>query len=193
MSEYLAEHWILSIVATIVLGAIGSGLYEIALKPISRKIASLLFTIITFNAKRSRDNIYKEAAKGHHEISNLIILLIIIATISILIITVEVGHYVSTSQIKEIILPFGQSKTLLGVFLFVVINYSFISINKTNLVITYYNQCMKSAKPFLDSQNFLLIEQRYSLMKTKEEYDAIISQLADVMHKNSASLPDSYI
>ena len=77
MTEYLAEHWILSIVVTILLGAIGSGLWDAALKPITLKLGSQLYTVITFGARRSRDKIYKRAAMGHHELPSLYILLIV--------------------------------------------------------------------------------------------------------------------
>jgi hypothetical protein len=219
MAEYLAEHWVLSIVATIVLGAIGSGLWD-AVKPVSRKLGSTLFTIITFGARRARDKIYREAAMGHHELPSLYILFIVLGLGTAVLIAGQVRLYVAVyapevlpppliaqcpdkdevklkecirERAKEEVLPALQWLSLIAIFLTVVIFYRFAAVNRMNLVTTYYEQCLKAARPFIDDRNVQLLEQRYAMMTTKEHYDSIISQLADVAKNNGASLPKSYL
>lgn len=219
MSEYLAEHWVLSIIATIVLGAIGSGLWDAALKPISRRIGSTLFTVLTFGAKRARDKIYRGAAMGHHELPSLYILLMVLTIGVAVLITSQVLLYVKIyvpglsgavvggcsekeeakqrecirERVKEKLIPTLQVLSLVAIFLVVIIFYRFGAINRMNLVTTYYEQCLKSVRPFLKEGEFLVIEQRYSTMTTKEEYEAIVRRLADVATANGASLPESYL
>lgn len=220
MTEYLAEHWILSIVVTILLGAIGSGLWDAALKPISLKLGSKLYTVVTFGARRSRDKIYKGAAMGHHELPSLYILLtIIVVGISALtatqmrlyaqlyapeILTVQLVAECPKEneaklkecvreQAKEKLAPAVQILSLIAIFMTVVISYRFIAINRMNLVTTYYEQCVRAVRPFLDETTFKALEQQYALMTTKENYDEIIGQLATVANSNNSSLPESYL
>lgn len=219
MSDYLSEHWVLSIIATIVLGAIGSGLWDAGLKPVSRKLGGALFTMITFGAKRSRDKIYKNAAMGHHELPSLYILLIVfLAAISFLVLS-QLRLYIAIyapdastalvskcaekeeskkiecvkEQVNKRMIPTLQVISLISIFMSVFILYRFATINRANLVTTYYEQCIRSAKPFLGREKFLLIEQKYSQMKTKEDYDDLIKELSEVMQSNGASLPESYL
>ncbi|MBI4190814.1 MAG: hypothetical protein HY525_09795 [Betaproteobacteria bacterium] len=225
MSEYLAEHWALSIIVTIALGDIGSGLWDAALKPISRKFGSTLFTVITFGAKRARDKIYKGAAMGHHELPSLYILLIVLTIGVAMLVVTQIALYVAVyapemsapsiisksltakclgvdeskwrecvnEQAKEKIMPLVQVVSLISIFVSVVIFYRFATINRMNLITTYYEQCLKAVTPFLDDRSVKLIEHTYAMMKTKEEYEAIVGQMAEVAKTNGASLPDSYV
>lgn len=220
MSEYLAEHWILSVIVTILLGAIGSGLWDAALKPISLMLGSKLFTVITFGAKRSRDKIYKGAAMGHHELPSLYILLMLMVLAISTLTSSQVRFYVRLyapevltirlvaecpkenetkykecvrKQVNEILATRVQILSLISIFVVVFIFYRFAAINRMNLVATYYEQCIRAVRPFLDEKTFRMIEQQYALMSTKDHYDAIISQLAVLAKDNNSSLPESYI
>lgn len=220
MTEYFAEHWILSIVVTIVLGAVGSGLWEAALKPLMRKTSSLLFTLLTFGARRARDGVYKDAAMGHHELPSLYILLIVLLLSITTIMASQVRFYVAvyapqvsdlllekcqqekeqTKQkecirevIKQNFMPVMQVTSLFAIFMSVFIFYRFMMINRINLVITNYEQCLKAVRPFLAESESMLIEQRYALMTTKEDYLAIICDLEAVAKNNNTVLPAAYL
>jgi hypothetical protein len=220
MSEYLTEHWVLSIFVTILLGAIGSGLWDAALKPVTRKLGGVLFTMLTFGAKRARDKIYKGASMGHHELPSLYILLICLSIGIAALISSQIRLYAAVyapeltgahivekciekeaekqkecirEAIKEKMTPTVQILSLLATFICVVFGYRFAAVNRMNLVTTYYGQCLKAVRPFLTEAELFLIEQRYALMTTKEDYDEIIRQMAAVAKTNSASLPESYL
>ncbi|MCW5205993.1 hypothetical protein VU08_03550 [Desulfobulbus sp. F5] len=70
--------WILGILGTIVLGAIGSGLWSLLLEPISVWAGRTLFTIATLGLEALRTNVYVAVAKGLHEEASLAILLFLI-------------------------------------------------------------------------------------------------------------------
>lgn len=220
MTDYLADHWALSIIATIILGAIGSGLWDAALKPVSRRLGSALFTGITFGARRARDRIYRGAAMGHHELPSLYIMLLLFVVATAFLIASQFRLYIvayapemlpaslsvqcsekEESKLKECIreqaiqkvLPKAHALSLVAIFLSVMLFYRFAAVNRMNLVTTYYQQCLKAVRPFLDDLTLHLIEQEYAMMTTKEQYDAIVGKLADVAKSNNASLPDSYI
>jgi hypothetical protein len=237
MTEYLTEHWILSIFITVLLGAIGSGLWDTVLKPLGTKIDNVLFTAMTLGARRSRDKIYKNAAMGHHELPSLYLLLMALLLLASLVAGSQVRLYAlvyaldvvetfasecinlegkeakacALNVVKEKIMPVLQIASLFALFVSIIIIYRFIAatacveyrtlasgassnytavshasgyryiaINRTNLVTTYYQQCLRVVRPYMDDKQFFEIEQRYELIVSKEDYDSIISKLREV-------------
>ena len=219
MSEYLTEHWFASIIATIILGAIGSGLWDTAFKPATKWVGGALFTIVTLGAKRARNKIYEDASMGHHESPSIFILTILIAFLLAVVFSLTVKSYVDIynpklmttdirhclekeetnptncihESIKDKVMPVLQLLTLLVVYTFVSFIYRLIKISKTNLITTYYEHCLKIIRPFLNEGEFIIFEQRYAMMKTKEEYDEIISNIEDIAKTNKIALPESYV
>jgi len=55
-------NWVFYILLAILLGAIGSGLWETVFKRIYVLIGRLLLTVVTFGLSSARDNIYKDMA-----------------------------------------------------------------------------------------------------------------------------------
>jgi hypothetical protein len=70
--------WTLGILGTIILGAIGSGLWSLLFEPVSLWTGRVLFTIATLGLDSLRTNVYAEVAKGLHEESSLVILTLIV-------------------------------------------------------------------------------------------------------------------
>ena len=226
MEKFLSEHWILSIILTIILGAIGSGLWDTAFKPIINKIANAIFTILSFGAKRARDKVYKEAARGHHELPSLFILLFIFISLPSFMLSLEISLYAKLYKLEpevtistvinnckekegdekaECITNEGNKYlkdkfglklhllTLISILITVIIIYRFISINRTNIAITYYGQCLKICRPLMDDSCFYDLEQKFSLIETKEDYFDIINRLTAIAENNSIKLPKLYI
>ena len=67
MIELLKENWIFSVLNALVIGALGSGLWYVAFKPVFKKIGEFLFFVLTLGVSIAKDSIYKEAAKGSKE------------------------------------------------------------------------------------------------------------------------------
>src|SRR5260370_30055063 len=61
----------LGFVATILLGALGSGLWELALRPMGLWLGKTIPTAATLGSTAAKDQIYLEAAKGIHEAASL--------------------------------------------------------------------------------------------------------------------------
>lgn len=219
MTNFLEEHWALSIFLTIILGAIGSGLWDIAFKPLGAKLVNVLFKVLTLNAKRSRDKVYLNAAMGHHELPSLYIFLLFIVLITAFVAASQFSIYkvvydssfnvevvsqcnhekaieaieCNRKLLKQRIEPELYGATLMAIFYTVFIFYRFISINRTNLIVTYYQQCIKSIRPYISNEELYLIGQRFSLMTNKEEFDEILEILNAVAKGNNGNLPWSYI
>lgn len=66
--------WILAILGTIVLGALGSGLWEVLVKPGLAWAGGAVLTISTLGLDSLRDQIYADVAIGSYERASLSIL-----------------------------------------------------------------------------------------------------------------------
>lgn len=73
--------WLVYITLAVVLGAIGSGLWEYLLKPTLRKSSSVFLKIITLGLKSSKDKIYREIASRPKQRPVFLILMTIIMAI----------------------------------------------------------------------------------------------------------------
>ncbi len=82
--------------------------------------------------------------------------------------------------------------SLAAIFILVNLFYRFITINKTNLITTYYMQSVKSIRRFLDDTKYFDLERRYAMMTCKEDYDSIIAEIASVAEMHSTALPKRY-
>lgn len=63
--------WTFGIVGTVILGAIGSGVWRLLLEPFSLWIGKALFTVATLGLESLRNGVYAEVAKGLHESPSL--------------------------------------------------------------------------------------------------------------------------
>lgn len=78
--------WLAGILATIFLGALGSGLWNHALEPIFTKFFRLILNLSTLGINSLKDNLYYEASKGKKE--NITKIALIISVIFIIFPTV---------------------------------------------------------------------------------------------------------
>jgi hypothetical protein len=67
MIKYLISKWTLALLGTIVLGAIGSGVWDVVFKPFFSWIAEILLNVATLGLAAIRDEMYVEIAKGTYE------------------------------------------------------------------------------------------------------------------------------
>ncbi|MCX5819012.1 MAG: hypothetical protein NT047_03760 [Deltaproteobacteria bacterium] len=78
MDNFFSGKTIVAALAAIVLGAIGSGLWEIAIKPLSKRLPRFTLIIFTLGLQKLRDPIYKRISKGKEDNSPLFYFFMII-------------------------------------------------------------------------------------------------------------------
>jgi len=216
MTEYLGQHWVATIIITILLGAIGSGLWDAALKPYGAKFTNFLYSVVTFNLKKTRDSDYESAAMGHHELPSLYILLFLLI-IMVVPLFISPSLYLISSKFPEISsVESSECKskppeekraclrlaiksnsgtallylTIPSIFLSVIIFRRFHSVNKSNLIVTYFYQALRSIRPLIDENKYHIYEQQFSLMRTEEDFNKLIAEIHDCMLKNNLSSPN---
>src|SRR5260370_37201259 len=70
--------WALAILGTILLGALGSGLWDAIFRPLLPWLGELLLNVGTLGLEQLRDGIYVEVARGTYERAGLLIVQLVI-------------------------------------------------------------------------------------------------------------------
>lgn len=206
MSEYLGQHWFVTIVVTIILGALGSALWEYT-RPYWSRIGNTLFSIITLGLKSRRDQVYKDAARGYHEAASFEILLIIYTFFVAIAIGITAAFYLTPAlmlpnpltlsvcdkkevaaekrecileQRKENVEPTARILGILALFSSVMLLSNYLSMYKTNILITRYNRSLRLIRPYIDEKKFYLLEQEFALVKDKEDYDLLMTDMVTI-------------
>ncbi len=213
--EIISEHWILSIIVTIVLGALGSGLWESVFRPVFKGLGIAIFKLLTFGAKGASNRIYKEAAKGHHDQPSIFIMVILITSLIGFYWGTTIGIYTASNldQVKFEVMEkcdklnsetaikeckkqeirnyvFSNAPYLfLGLIFFgIILLYQCIHLIFVNVVITNYHQTLRILGVHLTQEERLKIEQKFALMKTKNDYINIENDFARIALENNLAI-----
>jgi hypothetical protein len=210
---------VLGVLGTIVLGAIGSGLWELAGKPATLRLGQLLLTGATLGSTAIKDSIYVEAAKGPHEATSLLILwLIVLVLTSVSSFSLgflrsgrDVSKYSAElsakldgtdDEAKLVILTnerAASSKKLyrlkvfiVSVFIFsaFILLLSYLRLLQSNNTYTYFAQSFSICRPYLDDQQALMLESRFSAVEGRAEYLNVIDDLQRIAKAHNRKLPD---
>ena len=217
MLETIREHWLASVLVAVWLGALGSGLWEVAVKPVLRKLSTILFALLSLGASRARDNVYRQAAMDHHELPSLYILLTILTFLCGTMVAVETEFYAAVAGVGISIPKTCQRQdggvdrdcvrqhftrrvsaivpyvVLVTIVTSVILSYRFLAINRTSLAITYFHQCRRACASLMTHAEMQEIEQRFALLENKAGYTALIAQFNEVATRNGIPLPKSYV
>lgn len=194
---------ILAIISVIILGAIGSGVWDYLLKPFLKIFPEVILTIITFGIKGLQDNIYLEVAKGFHEIGSILIFTSLIAALTGFLFF-GVLAYIQISQklsnedkntsnqgcpdegiVGKIRKRYRFILILVIIFLVVWLNWTWFRVAYINDKVTYYNQLYDTVAPFINEKEQLMIKSNFSQIKNKEDYDVIIDHLKKIANENN--------
>jgi len=150
------RRWLLGIAGTVALGAVGSGLWDVMLKPSFWWLGRWLLTIVTLGLSSVKDGIYRDVAKGHHELPSLYILLIAITVLTSFPFLAAAGlrlALVIVSRLdakpserrsilrRRVLMVLVLTQSLLGSIIFV----RFLMLNYVNLAVTHSSRASQSA------------------------------------------------
>jgi len=196
--------WILGVIGTIFISAIGSGLWIHFLGGFTSNISKAILTIATLGLNSLRDHIYLNIARGFHEVPSLMILLFVLL-IPMFFLSSLLGRFLSEKILKDIKNNINKDKinqrckiirTLSYFFLFAAILLcllQFFVINYENIAVTYFYQSLLICKPFIDSKYEDILLSRFAQIKSKKDYVELITELNDIAESNNTKLPKFYI
>lgn len=200
----------LGILATIVLGALGSGLWELALKPGGYWIWHGLLTAATFGSKALKDQVYMEAAKGNHEaaaqLSFRVLGWFLFAACGALasylldaLRLVNAKDTEASDSDKAISSSPKRRKSLrsaiLGILVltcFILVSFSIqqMEVGAANQAYTYFRQSITICRPYITEHQAEMLNSRFAAVRTRKEYIEITDDLKQIAVANHVKLPE---
>jgi len=183
------KHVIYSL-GTIVLGALGSGLWDLAIKPSLIFVTEFFVDVVLGAFQGIQNSIFEEVASLNQEITGRVLLSfgmgLILGTVAGLV-TRVLRRKDSENKKKE------TSKfdvALFGLFVFV---FCIFTVSKTSYVLTkqdHYLQLKTIVSPYLTSEARLKIDSRFALIQSIEDYKKIMNEMRGVATTHQIPLPD---
>ena len=208
--------WTLAILGTVFLGAVGSGLWDVFFKPVLFRGTDVLLTIVTLGLSVVKDSAYQKISLGFREEPSALshTLLVLGLTTLVLIsygLTVamtnerarrlrvrgmsadererwEANHGGKLDrlekQLTKLVHPLGLSGLLAASFLLV---QSLLGAY-CNAAIAHYRQSLAICRPYLEPGEADVIESRFALIRSKDDYVGVLARLDEVADANGVEL-----
>jgi len=205
-----------TILGTLLLGALGSGLWEIALKPLAQWSGTTILTIATLGSTAIKDDNFREAAKGLHESSALqLFALVTMAFIGLVsgLFGYFSGRRVSANKISESYQDLDEATAIAnlkaelealnqkrysyqlglagcGFLAACLLLISYLKLLQANNAYTFYAQSMSICRPYMDDQEVHILESRFASITGRADYIAVTDELRQIAASNHRKLPD---
>jgi hypothetical protein len=201
---------------TLVLGAFGSGLWELAFRPLGQWLGNGVLTAATLGSSFLRDQVYVEAAKGHHEASALQssqILCFLFLMLCAALIGAALGIRSASKLPKksgtdeerqaEITARIGRGRVLnerlgrstavLAVCLvFLAGNFwvEYLRANAASDACTFFMQSMAICRPYMDDHESKMLESRFAEIHGRADYISVTDDLRRIASSKQIRLPE---
>ena len=216
MLDIIKENWIISIISTLVIGALGSGLWEVIFKPSFKKIGDVTFYILTLGIKKTRDKVYLDAAKNHSELGGIFVarhMSLILASflIAFSFITFQTSYgkanYFDKFEYcdrvdgegeyrkckREVSKERVQAVAVFTIPLFmlvaVILIYTSLKIQMVYRITMDFKQYLTICRPYMSLEEVLMLEAKFTRMKEKVDYQELMSKLGKIAKDNDQELP----
>jgi hypothetical protein len=198
ISDLLNAKTLKYVLATIILGAVGSGAWEWLLRPALAGSSDFLLSVGTLGVKAFKDSLYAEIARGLHEGSGLKLISLVFSflpgVMTGFVFVLLLAHF--RRKANKAPVPAIGSDRLIAVFTvaFVVFVSAFsliqsVQVSYVNRAVTHFNQLMNIAGPYLQEQDRLLYLSRFAQIASREDYAAINQALTEICLKQKLRTP----
>ncbi|CAL95692.1 hypothetical protein [Azoarcus olearius] len=184
---------ILWLIATLVLGALGSGLWELAFRPFFALLASGALDVVTLGLDSLRNGLYEEAARGQYE------------RVSITILSAGAGVMVGITMVL-LLFPFfrqrlegtrpsvaGSRKFTLALPLVFATTMMLLLFQRNayiNRAANHFEQLATIAAPFQSQEQRLQLHSEFAQMNTRETYVRLVETLSALAKAKGARVPE---
>jgi ABC-type Fe3+ transport system permease subunit len=197
----------LGVIVTILLGFIGSGLWEVVGRSILNFCSFIVIKIITLGQTTLLDYIYKDMGKGlseHYSINAYYFPLLLFTIVVICVLDIlrrKIKKYLSKSQKEQKITPVDKEKRLsklnklvfylilLYIFLFIVSFSDYFVVNYKDRTRTHFKQCVTICAPYITEKENNLLLSEFALIKSKADYINLNNKIKDIAQQYGLDLP----
>ena len=184
---------LLGIVGSIILGALGSGLWELCLRDFCIWIGHGILSATTLGITSVRDSFYVEIAKGRTDRVGIYLVyfgfIFFGALFGLYAATTKFGRKLRSNMSAEV----DRIGTLFSgfflVFLYAFLTVRLISISYTTNAIDHYEQVYAISLPFLSAPERDQVRSDFARMKTKADYVSVLSKLQSKARDHKVDLP----
>lgn len=206
----------LGIVGTILLGALGSGLWELALRPAGQWLGNGVLTAASLGSSALKDQVYIDAAKGYHEESanssfvELTPLTLFFCTAAYLWVNSRIRGHAPEKQFdadgkpqaevdareKQIRVWKTEGHFLMNVLLlFGLLTFGDYAVQSlrdraADDAYTFFAQSMIICKPYMHDDQAQTIESRFASIRGRADYINVTDDLRQIAASNHLRLPD---
>jgi hypothetical protein len=197
------------IVGGLVLGAFGSGLWEVAFKPVLGGCGRLFLSLVTLGIGSARDSVYANSAKGFRELASTIMLqwalgvAIGISTAACvegirLARKMKLLQTATTSEKPSPSLEVEARKharfSWISFFVIITVGtaaFAQISmIGYANTLTAYAHRSLDICAPYLTDQQEKVFRSEFALVKTRADYLDIVHRLSIIAEAKGKKLPE---
>jgi NADH:ubiquinone oxidoreductase subunit 3 (subunit A) len=205
-------------VLTVVLGAIGSGVWERLLSPAWAWLVRQALTVLTLGIDSASDSIYQTVAFGHTE--SFSVLTYIFITISMLAVPIiglalfkispfrnrlrrkrkldamfDAGNHagIEAAKTKDMRLFIRLRKTTLFFLWVLLLDSAYIaartvSMSYSNMAISHFNQSLTIVSPYLSENEEKMIKSKFAGIRNKSDYDSVMQSIQNKASEHGRSL-----
>ena len=185
---------LLWLLATLVLGALGSGLWELAFRPILAFCGTTALDIVTLGMESLRNGLYEDAAHGQYERVGIIMLsagagmMTGISTMTLL--GPDIRRRLSVRLRGDATASHKFSSKLLFVFVTTLIILLFQRTTYINRAVNHFEQLAQIVAPYQREQDRLLVRSKFAQIVSRAQYVQLIGSLEELAHSQGVtSLP----
>ena len=183
MTKLITKKNVIAAVVTILLGAIGSGIWAYFLDPLVKSSSTIILGIITFGIKGLENQIYEDVSHGFHESASLEVFnLMFGALFAFLLYGAFIGPNSLNAKVPSARFIFFLKLCLL--FFAILIIFNNLRANYVNEEITRFQNMYDITAPAMSEQDRLILKSEFARIKSHEDYDMVINQILEIAKKH---------
>jgi hypothetical protein len=185
--------WTLWGLGTILLGALGSGFWDLFLRNAFIAIGHGILTLITLGMSSVRDSFYVEIAKGRTDRVGLYLMTFTFVFLGFL--AGKLARPMTVSDAPGSDMSVAQHRFLrrFTVFLLLLLTsilaFRSLSITYTTGAVDHFEQSFAICLPFMSPQERDDVRSRFARIRTKSDYVAVLSMLEQKARQNNLEVP----
>jgi hypothetical protein len=192
----------LGLVGTVILGAIGAGLWDAVFKPAFPKLMDFMLTISTLGLSEVRDGMYVEIARGNYERAGLTTLELITGITCGIIIGAVYRFFIITRKrsidnidrktIYKLSVISGRLMISVMFILCIVAGFLFVNTIRVTYIVRASGQLQQLqdiVAPILSDDERMKLRSSVAQIHSREDYQNIVNQISKIAEKNGLSVP----
>lgn len=195
---------VLGVVGTIVLGAVGSGVWETLFSPMASWLGRAFLSLVTLGLESARDSIYESVAEGHHEVPSLFVYAFLAALMAVfplgltgpVLIRDRLRQNLKEKTADELAILSRRLRrwlailTAISVLLGSAFLGRFVMHSYVNKAVTHFEQSMRIVAPHIDISEERLLRSEFASIKSKTDFTAVMEKVRTIAQNHKKPLPD---